>query len=68
MSEWRIEFFDAFEKEFGQLPEPVQDELLASLVPLRLLGPGLGRPNADTLKGSKHGNMKELRFNADGGV
>ena len=31
-------------------------------------GPQLGRPYADTLKGSKHANMKELRFDAAGGV
>jgi hypothetical protein len=30
-------------------------------------GPLLGRPYADTLNGSKHANMKELRFTADGG-
>jgi len=28
---------------------------------LEQLGPMLGRPHADTLKGSKHPNMKELR-------
>ena len=28
-------------------------------------GPELGRPLADTLKGSRHPNMKELRFNWD---
>lgn len=28
---------------------------------LKLLGPHLGRPHADTLNGSKHANMKELR-------
>jgi hypothetical protein len=27
-----------------------------------------GRPHADTLDDSKHANMKELRFKADGGV
>ena len=27
-------------------------------------GPRLGRPHADTLNGSKHANMKELRFEA----
>ncbi|WP_312863458.1 type II toxin-antitoxin system RelE/ParE family toxin [Rhizobium leguminosarum] len=27
-------------------------------------GPQLGRPYADTLKGSKHSNMKEMRFSA----
>jgi hypothetical protein len=31
-------------------------------------GPRLGRPYVDTLKGSKHSNMKELRFDAAGGV
>ena len=35
---------------------------------LALSGPALGRPHADTLAGSKHTNMKELRFSADGGV
>jgi hypothetical protein len=28
----------------------------------------LGRPYVDTLKGSKHANMKELRLDADNGV
>jgi hypothetical protein len=28
----------------------------------------LGRPHADTLRGSRHANMKELRCNAGGGV
>ena len=31
-------------------------------------GPLLGRPHADTLAGSVHANMKELRFVADDGV
>lgn len=35
---------------------------------LALHGPTLGRPHADTLAGSKHANMKELRFNAVDGV
>jgi hypothetical protein len=30
-------------------------------------GPQLGRPHADTLKGSKFANMKELRLSADNG-
>ncbi len=28
----------------------------------------LGRPRVDTLKGSRHANMKELRFEAENGV
>ena len=35
---------------------------------LRLNGPQLGRPHADTLAGSRHANLKELRFKADNGV
>ena len=35
---------------------------------LEQFGPGLGRPRVDTLDGSKHANMKELRFDADDGV
>jgi hypothetical protein len=31
-------------------------------------GPNLGRPHVDTLKDSKHANMKEVRFDASGGV
>jgi hypothetical protein len=31
-------------------------------------GPQRGRPRVDTLKGSRHANMKELRFDADDGV
>jgi hypothetical protein len=35
------------------------------LVLLREFGPALKRPHCDTLKGSRHANMKELRFAAD---
>ena len=31
-------------------------------------GPLLGRPFVDSLKGSRHSNMKELRYDADGGI
>lgn len=32
---------------------------------LEVYGPFLGRPHADTLKGSKYANMKELRFQSN---
>jgi hypothetical protein len=35
---------------------------------LRQFGPRLGRPRVDTLSGSRHANMKELRFMAADGV
>ena len=65
---WNAYFHPKFKAEFDQLPGTVQDELLASLAPLRKYGPALGRPEADTLKGSAFANMKELRFRADRGV
>ena len=45
----------------------IQDELLAHARLLQEFGPHLGRPTVDMLKGSKHANMKEMRFSwADG--
>lgn len=65
---WKAYFHPRFKAEFDELPAAVQDELLASLIPLREYGPALGRPEVDTLKGSAYPNMKELRFRAGGGV
>jgi hypothetical protein len=65
---WTVEFADEFEPEFDELPEGVQDELYAHAALLEEFGPALGRPRVDTLNGSKHANMKELRFDADQGV
>jgi hypothetical protein len=65
---WTVVHHDAFDPEYGGLPEAVQDELLAMTGLLALYGPRLGRPHADTLAGSRHANMKELRFSADDGV
>jgi len=42
--------------------------LLAHARLLQQFGPQLGRPRADTLSGSRHANMKELRFEAADGV
>ncbi|MHB1702073.1 MAG: type II toxin-antitoxin system RelE/ParE family toxin [Acidobacteriaceae bacterium] len=65
---WSAYFHPKFKAEFDELSEAVQDELLALLAPLREYGPSLGRPEVDTLNGSRHANMKELRFKAAGGV
>lgn len=65
---WEVQFHPEFESEFDDLPEVVQDELLAKSALLETFGPFLGRPNADNLNGSRYANMKELRFYADGGV
>ena len=59
---WSVLFHDDFDAEFAALSEDLQDELLAHAKLLEEFGPNLGRPTVDTLKGSKHANMKELRF------
>jgi hypothetical protein len=65
---WQVFFHAEFEPEFDALEPQVQNELLAQAGLLREFGPQLKRPAADTLHGSKHDNMKELRFKAAGGV
>ena len=63
-----MDLHDDFDHEFDELPDAVQHEPLAHIKVLEEFGPQLGRPRVDTLNGSRHANMKELRFKAEGGV
>ena len=63
-----VELHPAFADEFSELAEAVQDALYEEIEMLETFGPMLGRPTVDTLKDSRHSNMKELRFDADNGV
>lgn len=65
---WEVDLHDDFVPEYRDLHNDVQDELLAHIELLEQFGPQLGRPRADTLNGSRHANMKELRFDAADGV
>lgn len=58
---WTVLFDDAFAMEFRQLDASVQRAVLTYANVLEQVGPQLGRPFADTLNGSRHRNMKELR-------
>ena len=64
---WAVEMADEFKLEFDALHEDVRTELLALSLVLQEFGPQLGRPRVDTLNGSRHANMKELRFGAADG-
>lgn len=64
---WIVEIGDEFESEFYALHEYMRTEILALTRLLRQFGPQLGRPRVDTLDGSRHANMKELRFSAADG-
>lgn len=65
---WKIDLHPEFDEEFNELRKSVVSELFAKIRLLEEFGPQLGRPHADTLKGSKHAKMKELRFYANNGV
>lgn len=68
MDEWGVGFHEEFAPEFIQLSEPVRQKILSLAGLLKRFGPQLARLSVDTLNGSKHSNMKELRFDADDGV
>lgn len=58
---WDVEATDDFAQWFDALNGADQERVAAAVEVLAELGPGLGRPFVDTLRGSRHGNMKELR-------
>ena len=64
---WDVEIGDEFKPQFFELHEDVRTELLALTLMLQEFGPQLRRPRVDTLHGSRHANMKELRFSASDG-
>lgn len=65
---WILLLHDDFEPEFTGLDDAVQNALLVDAGLLERFGPALGRPYVETLKGSKHRNMKELRIRTADGV
>ncbi|MGH3304621.1 MAG: type II toxin-antitoxin system RelE/ParE family toxin [Streptosporangiaceae bacterium] len=48
------------------MDDDTYQQVIAALRELRGSGPALGRPLADTVKGSRHKNMKELRPGSSG--
>ena len=65
--EWVVEYDAAFVAELDAIARDtgstaVLEEVAALALLLRRFGPHLKRPHCDTLSGSKHANMKELRF------
>jgi hypothetical protein len=63
---WEIEYTDEFEQWWELLGEQEQGSVSASVELLSSIGPSLSRPHVDTIKGSKHSNMKELRTQHQG--
>lgn len=63
---WEVEFHPACETWADDLPQQDREALLAATRVLASEGPTLGRPLVDTIEGSRHANMKELRPGSTG--
>jgi hypothetical protein len=63
---WSVEFHPACESWADGLDQSDAEALLAAVRILRDQGPTLGQPLVDTIKGSRHPNMKELRPGSTG--
>jgi hypothetical protein len=63
---WEVEFHPDCEAWAEHLSTADAEALLAAINVLRDRGPTLGRPLTDTIHGSRHKNMKELRPGSTG--
>ncbi|MGL5969610.1 MAG: type II toxin-antitoxin system RelE/ParE family toxin [Kluyvera sp.] len=63
---WDVETTDAFDMWFEVQATTLKEDMLAAMLILSEYGPQLGRPFADTVKGSTFPNMKELRIQHQG--
>ncbi|WP_426269264.1 type II toxin-antitoxin system RelE/ParE family toxin [Dyella kyungheensis] len=59
---WAVEYMEEYEEWWCTLDEATQTEIMANILVLQEVGPQLKRPRADTLKASKHPNLRELRI------
>lgn len=59
---WEVELSDRVQAWQRSLDPIGAERFSGALDQLREMGPRLGRPFADTLKGARHHNLKELRL------
>lgn len=62
---WRVDV-ELVEEWLDSLDAVCWKQVMAAIEVLQEVGPQLGRPLVDTLKGSRHKNMKELRPGSSG--
>lgn len=63
---WKIKTTDTFDEWFDALDDTDRENVIAAMIVLAAKGPTLSRPYADSVKGSQHKNMKELRVQSKG--
>lgn len=66
--EWEVLISNEYEKWFNQLPQKHKMAIATDLEVLKTVGPLLGRPHADQVKGANIKNLKELRTKIAGCV
>jgi len=59
---WNIERTDEAVRWIKELDDDAKEAILKGLLILKGIGPSLGRPYVDSVKRSRHQNMKELRI------
>src|SRR5260370_34339416 len=63
---WTVEVSDEFAEWYRGLDEDEHESVNFSVDLLEEVGPSLGRPHVDTVRDSRHANMKELRVQHQG--
>ena len=63
---WEVEYTDEFAECWMGLTQDQQEALDDRVMLLAQRGPDLGRPVTDTIAGSRHPNIKELRVSKGG--
>ena len=63
---WTVEYTDQFEEWWNALDAEAQEDIDVVVRVLESMGSALTRPYADTVKDSRHPNMRELRVQSQG--
>jgi hypothetical protein len=64
--QWEVRYTDEFEGWFEDLDAQAREAVARKIALLEIGGPALGRPHVDSVYGSRHANMKELRAHSAG--
>jgi hypothetical protein len=62
VSMWTVERTDEIADWIHRLDDDSKESIFKNILILKEIGPSLGRPYVDSIKESKHKNMKELRI------
>lgn len=65
---WEVVYGGEWADWFALLSDEQQEAVVARVQLLRQEGPTLGRPTVDSIVGSRHQNMKELRVSKGGAL